>query len=522
MSIPNIDWDLWSQPEIRPIMKAVVHFPSGVKEFTNNIIASLSFDDLMFDSGALMFGAPVPATGSMKLIDYDQTYNPTYNKELTSGIKVELFLGLEGFFSDTQLGPNLVTGISSGVWANNTDDELKFTIPFTMEPPITPLGFYLVSFDYTIVATRETFSETLEYPVDWPESSNLGLMFDEEVNVANFKVQLAEYKLEPYGVFYTKEWSYDSNSFEVSVELVDSMDELLTLDNRPDADLPSQNVDLKTFYANLLELSYPLDSTHIDSTPVYYSFYESTQSASITAMTVALGGSLFFMPDGSLVFAKPDGYYETNITFTDEDIFSYDIEQTSTIAHDSIEVEQANITVEKNVQLFNFTNIELGSTPSFEISTDKLLSVDYLKYTGINTEPILFTWNVRAMSLNVPFDNAVDTISAYGSTAKPAYIKHSSSGGIAPYSIESNGYIQHTDQAERLINILLESINEPYRLIKANIRGCYGLWVGAIVHVQSAIYGISAKYVIIGISFNYAGAIDTTVTLQHIPGGSDE
>ena len=104
MAIPITDWYLWKQPSIAPVMKAVINFPLGKKVLTDDDIAGVDFEALAFDQDYVCFGPPIPATGELSIVDYEQYFNPTYNSELISGVEIDLFLGL-----NNGLGSNLVT-----------------------------------------------------------------------------------------------------------------------------------------------------------------------------------------------------------------------------------------------------------------------------------------------------------------------------------------------------------------------------------------------------------------------------
>lgn len=524
MAIPTIDWEYWSQPTIEPVMRVVVHFPSGTKTYDDSRLYSVDFSGTAFDSACTLFGKPSPTTGSISFIDYEQELNPTLNSELTEGIQIDLLLGLNGYYGEGQLGPNLVREVEPNEYVRYNGDN-TWAIPFWTTEVLDEDAIYRLYFDYETangdvgyMERTGTVSELFQRPASWPDYNHFAVLYPEELNVSNFAVQTVASLWQPYGTFYAQEWTYDSSGYTASVDIVDGMNELLLLDNRPDAATPGENVNLSQFLDDLISLNVPSLFGNVSTLLVPYAFYEDSQASTINKIVEALGAMLFFMPNGSIALSQHTGLYDTNITFTDDDLDSYSMQQTSAITMDSAVVYAMLPENVESSELANFSNIVLDSGDQVPFSRGRVMSVDYI--AGISTDHIAptYAWDVTKLIFDPFGDNSItyNTFKAFGHAIDGSALPVANVTGTLPYEVKDNYYIQTREQAQHLVDILDMFIDKKYRILKVSLRGCYGLWFGARVTVQSTMYSISATYVVIGIDFSYSGAVSTTLTMQRI------
>lgn len=527
MAIPNTRWNHWGASTIQPRMRAIVHFPSGAKVYDSDYISDVRFSINAFDSTQTLFGKPVVNTGSISFVDYDQTLNPTVNDELTEGIEVDLFIGLVGYYDDDQLGPNIVDRQEENVQVTYRGDTM-WAIPFwtTVAPELSVR--YRLAFDFempdgSIGQTEQigTVEELFVVPDNWPDYTHLAIVYPENMTVTNLTLQKVTEYWDPYGVFYTQEWSYSSDGGSADVDLVCGMNNLLQLDNRASAAVPTTNASPVDFLKQLIELSGDtLDTSDfvspVDSIP--FCFYESTQSGTISDLVESLAASLVFLPDGTMALYSYNGYYNTNITLTDDDIDTYDIQQTSSITMDSASVEALLPTNVESSELARYSNILLDPGDIVPLSAENIMSVDYA--TAVNAEDGLLRYSSDITSVIYESDKATtfDTLVVYGHAVTTNAIAIFNVQGALPYTITSNPYIQSINQAQALVDALDSFIDLKYRVLSITLRGCPGFWPGATITINSAKYGINAKYVIIGIDFSYNGAVYTTLTLQRYVG----
>lgn len=524
MAIPTIDWEYWSQPTIEPVMRVVVYFPSGTKTYNDDRLYSVDFSGTAFDSACTLFGKPSPTTGSISFIDYEQELNPTLNSELTEGIQIDLLLGLNGYYGEGQLGPNLVREVEPNEYVRYNGDN-TWAIPFWTTEILDENAIYRLYFDYETangdvgyMERTGTVSELFQRPASWPDYNHFAVLYPEELNVSNFAVQTVASLWQPYGTFYAQEWTYDSSGYTASVDIVDGMNELLLLDNRPDAIMPGENVDLPQFLDDLISLNVPSFFGNVEALLVPYTFYEDSQASTINKIVEALGAMLFFMPDGSIALSQHTGVYDTNITFTDDDLDSYSMQQTSAITMDSAIVYAMLPENVESSEIANFSNIVLDSGDQVPFSRGRVMAVDYI--AGVSTDHIAptYAWDVTKLIFDPFGDNSItyNTFKVYGHTIDGSALPVANVTGTLPYEVKDNYYIQTREQAQHLVDILDMFIDKKYRILKVSLRGCYGLWFGARVNVQSAMYSIDATYVIIGIDFSYSGAVSTMLTMQRI------
>lgn len=532
MAFPEANWSDWASSTIEPFMKAVIHFPTGDVEVTDDDISNVSLSLAAFDSSATLFGTPTPSTGSLDIIDYDQRFNPTNNSMLQAGIQVDLFLGLKGIFSEEQLGPNLVGAIEDPVQVVYNRD-VTWAYPFRTNQQLAKNTQYVLMFDYTLEdgsAASEfkigNIQELFVRPSNWHDWDHYAVVYPQQMEISNLRISTVNSTLTyKYGTFYVQEWSYDSVGFTASVDLVDGINDILTLDNRSDGPLPSTaTTNLLDFFIEYLELSTPDVVTTFTSGTVPYTFYEASQASTINKLVEAVGGILFALPDGTIVVTNPAGAYDTGVTLTDDDIETYSIEQTSAITMDSAQVNAMLPTVVESSEIVKYTEAAVNTTDdTFPLNAARVISVDYLNFNMASSDAnqyfymFPYTWDPVNLYFTgtMAVHKSAEVIvlgKVISNTPVPVY----NSLGALPYTIADNDYIMSKEQAQVLVNKLDAFIDMRYRVIKITLRGAPLFWIGGKLRISSAMYDIDADYMIIGIQFTYNGAIATTMTLQRV------
>ena len=521
MAKPVIAWDLWSAASIQPSMRALVYFPSGTIVYGPEDLSSVSLTLAAFDSTCTMFGKPTPDTGSIVFMDYDQTLNPTYNDELAAGIKIELQMTVEGYTKGGTFGPNLVTSQEANVQVLYEGDTV-WAVPFWVSEALEQGEQYELSFDYVLpdgsagTSTQTGTAEELFYtPVLWPDNRHLAVVYPENLTVTNLSIRIVGNDWEPYGTFYATEWSYDSTGCSATVQFVEALSDVLTVDNRADAVLPYQNASLTTWLSQLLAISFGgVDFDITDDYTLKYAFYEDSQSTTITKEIEALGGMLTSMPDGTYAIYDTAGYYETGITLTDNDVESYSFEQTTSVSMDSIVVNAMLPSIAESSELAKYTDYSMSPNDFAPLNVGRVMSVDYLQAVTDNLAYPPYDWDVTHIQYLGSNVVEFNQLSVRGTVVDASPVQIYNVLGSLPYTIKDNYYIQSIAQAQSLADKLDAFLDMRYRIITVTLRGGFGLWLGAKLSVNSERYNIDADYIVIGMSFTYTGGIETTLTLQ--------
>lgn len=514
MAIPEANWAAWSEPTIEPFMQAVIHFATGDAYIVDDDISSININGSMFESSNILFGPPVPTEASLNIVDFRQRYNPVLNSSLVAGIKIDVFLGLKRNVEDISLGdPQVIEWDDPQVTIYN-GQEVWTTVFYTTQM-LKPAAHYLLVYEY-VLDSGERIEEQIQIPSDWFDRTIYAITHVEHVEVIEAQLYEILDAMQPYGVFFAREWSYDTSSHIATVDMVDRMNEALMLDNRADSLLPQTNRDMKSFLAWLLNLymSSPSEQySEVYTTRLKYSFYENTQAKTICDLVQACQAGYFFMPDGTAMLCSFDGAYDTDIIITDEDVISYNIQQTSAIAYDSIYVDVANVYLEQK-EIINLPNLDLTNFFIIPFTEDRVFKVDYVHAASSDGSArwVYYEW----------FNNGLDygsgrvwnLIQAYGSCVQANITTQKSEVGQLPYEISNNYYIQSIEHAQALIYNLREFMELQYNTIGMTVRGSYGLWPGAHVHVQSTLYNIDADYTVIQLDYTYAGSVSTDLVLQ--------
>lgn len=532
MAFPKANWSDWASSTIEPFMKAVIHLPTGDIELTDDDISNVSLSLAAFDSSATLFGKPIPSTGSLDIIDYDQRFNPTKNSVLQAGIQIDLFLGLNGIFSEEQLGPNLVGTIEEPVQVEY-DRNVTWAYPFRTKQQLAKSTQYVLMFDYTLedgsTASEYKIGEVQELfirPSNWHDWDHYAIVYSQKMEIRNLQICTVNSTLMyEYGTFYAQEWSYDSVGFTASVDLVDSLNDILTLDNRIDGVLPSTTAtNLLNFFVDYLKLSTPDIVATFTSGSVPYTFYEATQADTINKLVEAVGGMLFALPDGTIAVTNPAGAYNTDVTLTDDDIETYSIEQTSAVTMDSAQVNAMLPTIVESSEIVKYTEAAVNTTDNtFPLNAARIISVDYVNFNlaeeDANEYFFMFPYTWDPVNLYFTGTKAVHKsaeITVLGKVVSNTPVPVYNSIGALPYTIADNDYIMSKAQAQVLADKLDAFLDMRYRVIKVTLRGAPLFWLGGKLRITSALYGIDADYMIIDVQFTYNGAIATTMTLQRV------
>ncbi len=512
MAFPTASWTDWSQPSIEPFMEITIHFPSGDVTIYDGGISNVSIDGQMFDSSSVLFGPPEPTEASVDLVDYAQRYNPVLNTELVAGIEVEFFLGLRGV--GDSLGPGRIIQWDPDIQVNYNGQEVWATV-FHTEHLLEPGHRFLLVYQYTM-GSSEIIEERIEIPYEWFDRTIYAITHEEEITVIDAQLYEILGSMESYGTFYAREWSYDTVSHIATIDLVDSMNEALMLDNRASSVLPNTNVDLRTFTTTLLNLYSEVDAivaADVYTTSLLLSFYEDTQSKTVSNLVQACQAAYFFLPDGSACFCPFTGAYDTDIIITDEDVISYNIQQTSAVAYDYVSVEQANVYLAQE-KVIDYTDLDLSAHPILPYTTPRLFHLEYVLGTKTSGSAswVYYTWTVAGLDYGTSQWPALE---AYGTCVKANMVPISVSAiGALPYEISGNYYIQTGEHAQAICSNIEDFLELRYNTVEFTLRGCPSIWSGARIHLQSALYNIDADYVVIAFQYTYNGAVSTTVTAQ--------
>lgn len=513
MANPIASWSEWSQTTIEPYMEAVIHFPSGDVTIYDGDIAAVNIVGRMFESSHILFGPPEPMEATLEIVDIEQNYNPVYNDELTAGTQVDFYLGLRKYGDAGTLGdPQVIQWDEPQQTIYN--NQTVWTTVFYTESMLRPGHYYLLVYEYQL-DSGEIIQERIQIPDNWFDRTIYAITHLEHVTVID--AQLYEYLplVEQYGVFYTREWTYDTATHTASIDLVDAMNEALMIDNRPDANKPNTNRVLKAFITTLLDLySYTPVPQYQDvySVRVQYTFYEETQAQTIAKGIEACQAAYFFHPDGEAIFCSFDGSYDTDIIITDEDVESYNIQQSSAAAYDSVSVDFMNVALEQKQLLFH-ENVDLSTSQYHPFTENRVYNLEYV-HARSNTayaQWVYYDWNVSGLDYGT---GTWTTIEAYGRCVTGTPSQVISTAGNLPYVISDNYYIQTAAHAQAIVDNLVDFMNLPFNTVELTLAGSYGIWPGARLHLQSNLYNIDADYTVIGINFVYTGSVHTTVTLQ--------
>ena len=518
MAYPVANWEKWSQPSIEPFMEIVIHFLSGDVHIYDGGISNVTIDGRMFESSNILFGPPEPTEASVDLVDYAQEFNPVLNSTLTAGIQVDLFLGLRGD-DDEQLGPGKIIQYDPDQLVMYAGQEVWATV-FHTASMLIPGHRYLLVYEYTLDGS-EVIREKVEIPYEWFDRTIYAITHEEEITVLNAQLYEILGALEPYGVFFTREWSYDTVSHIATIDLVDNMNDALMLDNRASSLMPSTDVDLRTFTTNLLNLYAPIESlvaSDVYTSTLQLSFYEETQAKTISNLVQACQAAYFFLPDGSAVLCPFTGAYDTDIIITDEDVISYNIQQTSAISFDSAVVEQASVTLEL-LKIIDYTDIDLTGNPILPFIVPRVFNLEYVhastQYDN-SAHWVYYAWDLSGLDYGSGLSGEVwHTLEAYGTCVTASNIPiYSSVLGTLPYEINNNWYIQTVEHAQAICSNITQFLNLKYNTVEFTLRGCPSIWQGARIHLYSLLYNIDADYVVIENHYNYNGAISTTIVAQ--------
>ena len=353
-----------------------------------------------------------------------------------------------------------------------------------------------------------------------------------------------------YGQVFSKEWTYDSNTHTATIEFVDTIADLLLVDNRASSDVPSTDVKLETFIFDLLSLYGTIsndlwftwgdfsawqwnslsatwgtlkeasDAAHTaagTSTDIIlpYSFYEDTQAATVNNGVEALCASLIADQFGDIHLFRLY-WYNTHITLTDEDVETYEFMQSSIATYDSVEVKAQLPSRKMGVSLLSIENQVIKYPNRFSYTASRVYDT-YAVCTESSGSAYPYAWTADVVSFLWRRSTAIyfNKFVVLGSVIElNEQLSESNIVGDRPYSLNTNGYIPSVSTADYIASYLESFIYQEYFTLKVELNGCFGFWPGGLLRVKSALYNIDAEYSIASIEFNYTGSIHTVLTLQ--------
>lgn len=520
MAIPEIDWDEWSQPAIEPFMEAVIHFPTEDVLLSDDEISSINFNIAMFDNSHVLFGPPTPATASLDIIDYSQRYNPMKDSTLVDNLQVDLYLGLRPLNREPSLGPNIVDSFEQPILVRYLDEEIWACIIHINETYLIPGAKYRITYTFTLEDEGLEAKEWFDVNSDWFERHIYAVTHKQYHTTQNVVIQLLRPLKQLYGVFFTQEWSHDTYSHITTVDMITETSDLLATDNRTSGLAPSTNVDLQTFILYLLRLYDDRLVNHLSSSDTVllpYSFYEESIAKTLNSGIESLMASYIYAHDGIPHLFK-QSWYNTGITLTDDDVESWEFAQSSIAVYDSVNVFAMIPSLKQETSLIFLENQNIVNGDTVYFNENRVFSLQTIK-TSNDGDPaynIDYSFDCLSITWNYTSLETYSTIEALGSTVDLSEQAYNNIIGKAPYELSKNAYIPSMAHAEVIYNYLNTYIFKDYFVITVSLRGCYGLWIGAQIHVTSDLYGIDGEYIITEIDFTYTGAVHTTLTLQRI------
>lgn len=518
MTAITTHWDEWSQPSIEPFMLIDLEFEAGTETIIDDKVASVSFSVSAFDNTSILFGIPVPAEGTIEIIDYDQVYNPVLNDKLVVNVPITLYLCLYPQLDASSLyGPNIVSSFEQPIEVEYLGNTTWATVISIDDTYLLPNNHYRLTYEYTLASTNEELVESFIVPGSWFERHIYAITLPEEYTVQSISINELEALQQPYGKFYAQEWSYDTISHTATIDVQDAMQDMLTLDNRVDGLAPATSQDLLTFAETLFALysSLSTDVTYEASTDtLLYSFYLDTMSETVRELTEACMSWLYFGPDGSLIHCGYNGAYTSDIIITDDDVESYDIKQSSAATYDSALVKYTPPYLEVR-ELISLEEIDLTSGQFLSFSSPKVFDVLYTYGSFSSTSAYWYYYSYNILGIQGTSTQHYRFFKTIGRVVSGETLIPSTYTGQVPYEI-NNGYIQSETYASLIQSTIEQFLAITYSIVKLTLRGCSALWPGVIVHIISDLYSIDADYVIIDVQFNYTGGVRTTLTLQHL------
>lgn len=382
-------------------------------------------------------------------------------------------------------------------------DALMFDSSHVLFGPPQPITGFLEIIDYNQIYNPITNAELID---------NIQIDLYLGINVSGTA------KKQLYGIFFAQEWAYDTSTHITTVDFIDKVDELLTVDNRLDGLVPTKNQDLQAFLVALLDLSGHTWVNHLlisNTVTLPYSFYEESMASTLNNAIEALMASYIYAPDGIGHLFK-EYWYTTGITLTDEDVDSWEFMQSSIQTYDSVDVKAQLPFLKKEEVLVSFDSTALQASTTYDYTATHVFETyGFQASTANSTIPIvIYNANILGIYWRNSSNILYDTFSVIGSVIKFAE-QQVSVVGNRPYTI-TNNYIPTISYAAQISQYLESKIFEDYFVLKCSLRGCYGLWVGGLISVDSDMYDISGTYTIVGLSFSYNGAVHTNLTLHRI------
>lgn len=347
----------------------------------------------------------------------------------------------------------------------------------------------------------------------------------------------------PYGRYSTQEWSYDTDTHTATLSFISYLSDFLSYDSRDVMPLPSTGVpvtDILSQFSSLWQHGDTSD-THLQTVSEYIddslvvdtlrrSFYEDSITETLNQLAQATLLNIYPTMSGTpIIFSGPDGWYDTGVTLTDDNVESFSVEQTSAAQYDSVSVTVHVPKLVQNTQLATFSDYMLEIGEVLPLSIGKVASVDYLQVKNASSTIGEYTWDVTSVTytagntLDGSYDRLsedgvyADELTVYGTVVSSTERTVTNVSGQATYEIDSD-YVQSVEQANKILDLYTKFLSESVQIVTVNCVGSPGFWLGGRIHVTSDLYSIDDDFVIIGLSVTYTGALSTTLTLQKLIG----
>lgn len=325
---------------------------------------------------------------------------------------------------------------------------------------------------------------------------------------------------EPYGKWYTTEWEYNTETAEATLFAVDKVGKLLA------------DTSIKKFIPKEIKsvpLAFWLDDVfahyggiRYESIPPYFSgFLASAGSLQETLgrFFPALGRNLVMDNSGELrVLAPTEGL--SLLEFTDLEINSYSIKQSTTVPFNGVSLEYSLNTFLEVSSFLTFEDFSFTTAQqSFPITKPWFWSLAWI--TGDSEISIGQGDLVYGFIEDGNYDTLIvnTTVQAFIKLDVFAYFLQSQKGvinigGDEPLKVSENLYVQETTQAEELADLYNGYISHPFNTITITIFGHVDAIPGTLIHLVSSKYDINELYQITNIKMSYSGNINTTIVLQ--------
>lgn len=320
------------------------------------------------------------------------------------------------------------------------------------------------------------------------------------------------------GVFYVTDWKATITGITASVT---ANDKLYSVFDAPSLALPVvKNDTFFDFYTRVFK-ALSIEAT-VDPTltmPLVMSYNKDNNSTLLTDMSTG-AMSLCCCNHAGVPVVKPlTGAQDVRAVLTDNDqIISVEAEFSIIAGYDGAGVV-CNVPQESAVKsVLNVTDFVVpnGATTSayMELSSTPLIRLAYANLKGTTSASITgVKATSRAVSVTTTSSFAEDTLQleVYGTVVENVATKMGDEGSNM-LSID-NIYVQNTEYAERLLQVLTKFVESPLPVLKITVRGNPLLNIGDLLQAKSTRYNLDFTGILIRQQFTYNGALSGEITL---------